>query len=320
MLQVDSKHDDDITQRFLERLDEPESPVQAVVSVNKLKEGWDVKNIAVVVTLRAMASEVLTQQTMGRGLRLPFGRYTGVLQVDQLDIISHQSFEELLTAENVLKQFGLDEAVKNAGTSQVQQAVKQADQKASMQEQTHNSGDSSSQTSIATESPEENASSSTQPENEGSEQITNQFAQDTAPIGNEDGEVSTVGIRELDDTNQEPINPEPVIIYRNTRFANVSYKFPVTKVELRQPPVNLSEISDDILRDAAHKVTSTGDVLFRKEIVAALGKKLHVVDTENAEVSSISVDNTDAKSALVRLVINMQMVPKTPQEIQYVQT
>lgn len=42
-------------------------------SVNKFKEGWDVKNIAVVVTLRAMASEVLTQQTMGRGLRPPFG-------------------------------------------------------------------------------------------------------------------------------------------------------------------------------------------------------------------------------------------------------
>ena len=42
-----------------------------------------------------MASEVLTQQTMGHGLRLPFGRYTGVWQIDQLDIIAHQSFTEL---------------------------------------------------------------------------------------------------------------------------------------------------------------------------------------------------------------------------------
>ena len=79
VLQVDSKHEDELTQRRLDELDRPESPVLAVVSVNKLKEGWDVKNIAVVVTLRAMASEVLTQQTMGRGLRLPFGRYTGCL-------------------------------------------------------------------------------------------------------------------------------------------------------------------------------------------------------------------------------------------------
>lgn len=65
VLQVDSKHDDEKTQQLLENLDLPGSPVLAVVSVNKLKEGWDVKNIGVVVTLRAMASEVLTQQTMG---------------------------------------------------------------------------------------------------------------------------------------------------------------------------------------------------------------------------------------------------------------
>ena len=58
-----------------------------------------------------MASEVLTQQTMGRGLRLPFGKYTGVWQIDQLDIIAHQSFHELLVAENVLQQFGLEDAV-----------------------------------------------------------------------------------------------------------------------------------------------------------------------------------------------------------------
>ena len=64
VLQVDSKHEDELTQRRLDELDQPESPVLAVVSVNKLKEGWDVKSIAVVVTLRAMASEVLTQQTM----------------------------------------------------------------------------------------------------------------------------------------------------------------------------------------------------------------------------------------------------------------
>src|SRR5699024_6478564 len=72
VLQVDSKHDDDVTNRWLNNLDKPDSLVRAVVSVNKLKEGWDVKNIAVIVTLRAMASEVLTEQTMGRGLRLPF--------------------------------------------------------------------------------------------------------------------------------------------------------------------------------------------------------------------------------------------------------
>ena len=64
VLQVDSKHEDETTQGLLENIDKPDSTVLAVVSVNKLKEGWDVKNIAVIVTLRAMASEVLTQQTI----------------------------------------------------------------------------------------------------------------------------------------------------------------------------------------------------------------------------------------------------------------
>jgi len=40
-----------------------------------LKEGWDVKNVYVIVSLRASVSEILTEQTLGRGLRLPFGAY-----------------------------------------------------------------------------------------------------------------------------------------------------------------------------------------------------------------------------------------------------
>lgn len=41
-----------------------------------------------VVTLRALACEVLTHHPMGRGLRLPFGKYTGLDQIDRLDIIA----------------------------------------------------------------------------------------------------------------------------------------------------------------------------------------------------------------------------------------
>ena len=79
-----------------------------MVSVNKLKEGWGVKNVAIMVTLRVMASEVFTQQTLGRGLRLPFGKLTGIPHVDQLDVIAHESFSRMLSNEQVLKEFGLD--------------------------------------------------------------------------------------------------------------------------------------------------------------------------------------------------------------------
>jgi type III restriction enzyme len=55
----------------LAAVEDPGSPVRAVVSVDKLKEGWDVKNIGVIVALRALASQTLTEQILGRGLRLP---------------------------------------------------------------------------------------------------------------------------------------------------------------------------------------------------------------------------------------------------------
>ena len=45
--------------------------------MNKLKEGWDVTNLYTIVPLRASASDILTEQTLGRGLRLPYGKRTG---------------------------------------------------------------------------------------------------------------------------------------------------------------------------------------------------------------------------------------------------
>lgn len=67
-----------------------------VIHVNKLKEGWDVTNLFTIVPLRASASDILTEQTLGRGLRLPYGKRTGVEEVDQLTVISHDRFSELI--------------------------------------------------------------------------------------------------------------------------------------------------------------------------------------------------------------------------------
>jgi type III restriction enzyme len=69
---------------------------EIVIHVNKLKEGWDVTNLYTIVPLRASASEILTEQTIGRGLRLPYGRRTGVEAVDRLTIIAHDRFQEIL--------------------------------------------------------------------------------------------------------------------------------------------------------------------------------------------------------------------------------
>lgn len=67
-----------------------------VVHVNKLKEGWDVTNLYTIVPLRASASDILTEQTLGRGLRLPYGRRTEETVIDTLTVIAHDRFQAII--------------------------------------------------------------------------------------------------------------------------------------------------------------------------------------------------------------------------------
>ena len=86
----------------LAAVEEPGSPIRAVVSVDKLKEGWDVKNIGAIVALRRLASQALTEQVLGRGLRLPYGRRVGVPMIDQVDLVAHDSYRRLLEQKDAL--------------------------------------------------------------------------------------------------------------------------------------------------------------------------------------------------------------------------
>ena len=75
---------------------EKDGQTDIVIHVNKLKEGWDVTNLYTIVPLRASASDILTEQTLGRGLRLPYGKRTGVEAVDTLTVIAHDRFDEVI--------------------------------------------------------------------------------------------------------------------------------------------------------------------------------------------------------------------------------
>ena len=77
---------------------ETDASTDVVIHVNKLKEGWDVRNLYTIVPLRASASDILTEQTLGRGLRLPYGTRTGVDAVDTLTVIAHDRFDEVIRA------------------------------------------------------------------------------------------------------------------------------------------------------------------------------------------------------------------------------
>lgn len=73
---------------------------EIVIHVNKLGEGWDVRNLYTIIPLRSSVSEILTEQTIGRGLRLPFGKRTGVPELDTLYVVAHDRYAEIIDAAN----------------------------------------------------------------------------------------------------------------------------------------------------------------------------------------------------------------------------
>lgn len=82
-------------------VEQTDNPTEIVVHVNMLKEGWDVTNLYTIVPLRAADSRTLVEQSIGRGLRLPYGKRTGDLAVDRLTIIAHDKFQEIVDEANV---------------------------------------------------------------------------------------------------------------------------------------------------------------------------------------------------------------------------
>lgn len=82
--------------RLLLSIEKAENPIEVVLHVYKLKEGWDVNNLFTIIPLNAAKSDILAMQTIGRGLRLPFGFITGDEDIDTLDIVAHEHYRELV--------------------------------------------------------------------------------------------------------------------------------------------------------------------------------------------------------------------------------
>ena len=90
---------DEVVQQLL-TLEHEDNKIEIVVHVNMLKEGWDVTNLYTIIPLRTAASLTLREQTIGRGLRLPYGKRTGNASVDRVTIVAHDKFEEIIAAAN----------------------------------------------------------------------------------------------------------------------------------------------------------------------------------------------------------------------------
>lgn len=105
VIQVDSsksgkdEDEDEMVARLL-AVESRDEPTEIVIHVNMLKEGWDVTNLYTIVPLRAANARTLVEQSIGRGLRLPYGKRTGVKAVDWLHIVAHDKFQEIIDEAN----------------------------------------------------------------------------------------------------------------------------------------------------------------------------------------------------------------------------
>ncbi len=103
VIQVDSSKTGAEEEAMIARLlkvEHTEEPTEIVIHVNMLKEGWDVTNLYTIVPLRAANARILIEQSIGRGLRLPYGKRTGVPAVDRLSIVAHDRFQEIINEAN----------------------------------------------------------------------------------------------------------------------------------------------------------------------------------------------------------------------------
>lgn len=94
-----TKDDLDLARRAARDADRPDSPIRCIVSVLMLREGWDVRNVCVIVTLRPLtaANKILPEQALGRGLRRMTPPGSGF--DERVVVIEHEAFRSLWDTE-----------------------------------------------------------------------------------------------------------------------------------------------------------------------------------------------------------------------------
>ena len=141
VIEVHTKTRGDEADETIEKLislEHPDNIVEIVIHVNMLKEGWDVANIYTIAPIRSSASEILTEQTIGRGLRLPYGERTGNKNVDRVMIVAHDNYAKVIEGarKSKLIQPSNIESVSTEDTKVVKEVIEvQSTFVASIQEQ-----------------------------------------------------------------------------------------------------------------------------------------------------------------------------------------
>lgn len=312
VLRVDSDSMTEEKTALLNGLDNPDSPVRAVVSVNKLKEGWDTRSIAVMVTLRAMDSDILTQQTLGRGLRLPFKRYTDVEAIDTLEIVAHDSFRRLLKSEKVLHSFGVDTRP---------QAPQPDSDTEPPQPDTDTSGggdlpqpdtDTRPGTGPALTVTVDPGTDTTDPDNsdQGDTELAGRNTHDK-PVG-QLRELGGGG-RDLDNWHDDASTPAVVELVE--RFRDVSFWFPHTTCMREDEFFPLHKLTNADIVAAAGKVTDEATSEMERYKLKFTAHTITPSRLEQMQVQSVAIDTDAARREIKVIILKNSLVDRNRENL-----
>ncbi|AXK47078.1 DEAD/DEAH box helicase [Brachybacterium saurashtrense] len=300
---------------MLDDVESPASPIRAIVSVNKLREGWDVKNIAVIVAMRKLASESLTEQILGRGLRLPYGKRTGWDDVDQVDLVAHDRWEQLLAQKDVLKQRLVTPSsaidVDDGGGARSSTPSDEENSAAGEHQRRTGRGTGDLFDFGGTEGTDTSA------EGSGSSSGTGSSGDGTAPSGG-DGSNDMGGflLRENDEDERPPAPERPVATYRRDGAPQIVFPRRDRIVTAGQFAVADLPLSHG--REKGRRFTDTAVIpLHRKEVDATRdGDDITITarDAEEAEARQQSMKLDTVREDLIARVMRLPMVQATKQE------
>jgi type III restriction enzyme len=120
-----NKEELEILRRQSNEIDSWKSPNKAIVSVLMLKEGWDVRNVTVIVGLREFSAEskILPEQTLGRGLRRMYFGTDALETVSVMGTPAFMEFVESIQTEGV----SFDRVPMGAGATRKESLIVEVD-------------------------------------------------------------------------------------------------------------------------------------------------------------------------------------------------
>lgn len=321
VLRVDSDSMTEEKTALLAGLDDPSSPVRAVVSVNKLKEGWDTRCIAVMVTLRAMDSDILTQQTLGRGLRLPFKRYTGVEAIDTLEVVAHDSFKRLLGSEKVLLSFGVDTrpqqpeatatATDTAGTAgtKTDAVTDTATGTATTGGSITVSGDTVETAGTAETGAQPEYSTGTETP-QGDTETSGQTAL-PRPVG----KLRELGGDGRDLDNWHDDTPAPAVVELVERFRDVSFLFPHTTCMREDEFFPLHKLTNADIVEAARKVTDEATSEMERYALKFQAHTITPHRLQQMQVQSVAIEEDSARREIKAIILANRLIDRNSENL-----